>query len=147
MLKNNIEILSPAGDFESVVAAVQNGANAVYLGLKEFSARKNAKNFDKEELFNAVSYCHIRGVKVYLALNTVVSNKELDIVSNCIKIAVSCGVDAIIVQDFGVFSLIKKICPTMPLHASTQMTVHTVKGAVMLKELGFERVVLAREMS
>lgn len=142
-----IELLAPAGDFESAKAAVIAGASAVYLGALQFSARQNATNFDENELSEIVSYCHIRGVKVYLALNTLVFDSQLEEVSTVIKNACSISVDALIVQDLGVVSIIKEICPTMPIHASTQMAVHTKKGAQLLCSYGIKRVVLAREMT
>lgn len=146
-LPNKIEILSPAGDFESVKAAVQNGANAVYLGGKSFSARQSAKNFNEEDLSFVVSYCHARAVLVYLTLNTLVFDSQVNQMIDTIKNAVSIGVDALIVQDLAVFSLAKQICPKMPLHASTQMSITTLEGASQLAKMGFSRVVLARELS
>lgn len=141
------EILSPAGDLESVRAAVLNGANAVYLGEKSFSARQNAKNFDGEELICAVSYCHARGVLVYLTLNTLVFDSQLEKMAQAIKAAALSGVDAFIIQDLAVFEMARQICPDMPLHASTQMSITSVEGARQLADLGFSRVVLARELS
>lgn len=142
-----IELLAPAGDLESVRTAVIAGANAVYLGAKQFSARQNATNFQDDELTEVVSYCHIRGVKVYLALNTLVFDSQLNEIVETIKNACSISVDALIVQDLGVVSIIKEICPTMPIHASTQMAVHTKKGAQLLCAYGIKRVVLARELT
>lgn len=142
-----MEILAPAGSYESVVASVNNGANAIYLGQQKFNARKNAQNFDYETLKNAVAYCHIRNVKVYQTLNTVVFDDELNDLIETIKIACELNIDALIVQDLGVLSIVKSVCPNMPIHASTQMTVHTVKGALFLKRLGISRVVVARELS
>lgn len=141
------ELLLPAGDFEAIRAAVQNGADAVYLGGKDFSARQNAKNFDGDGLKEAVSYCHARGVKVYQTLNTLLFDSQLAELTRTIQAGCACGVDAFIVQDWGVFSLARTLCPAMPLHGSTQMTVHTPRGAQLLKEMGAERVVLARELS
>lgn len=146
-MNNKIEVLCPAGDIDSVIAAVQNGADAVYLGQKDFSARQNAKNFDQDDLRKAVSYCHARGVFVYLAMNILVHDTQLNEVCDSIKLACDAGVDALIVQDLGIVSMIKEISKTMPIHASTQMAVHTVKGAELLKELGITRVVLARELT
>ncbi|MGN1050940.1 MAG: U32 family peptidase, partial [Acutalibacteraceae bacterium] len=143
----SIEILSPCGSKECVLPAVSNGADAIYLGMKEFSARKDAQNFDFEELSKTISYCHRRGVKVYLALNTVVFDKEM---ASALEIVCKCrnmGIDALIVQDLGLVREVKKLCPDLPLHASTQMSVHTLSGAKLLSKLGFKRVVLAREMS
>ena len=142
-----IEILAPAGGFDSVTAAVRSGANAVYLGLKAFSARASAKNFDEEALKQAVSYCHIHGVKVYVTLNTVVFDSEFPALAQAIKAAAKADVDAFIVQNHGVARLARQIAPKLPLHASTQMSVHTASGVKALAEMGFKRVVLAREMS
>lgn len=141
------EILSPAGDEDSVKSAVQMGANAIYLGGNDFSARQNAKNFDNDKLRSTVLYCHSRGVLVYLAINTLIFDYQLDTLKNAIKFACAIGVDAIIAQDLATYSIIKKCCSDMPVHASTQMAVHSVKGAMLLKNIGFERVVLARELS
>lgn len=141
------EILAPAGDIESVYAAIQNGANAVYLGQQAFSARQNAKNFDREGLSHAVSYCHSRGAKVYQTLNTIIFDGQWQELLDCIKTACDCGVDALIVQDWGVMAAIKHAAPNMPIHGSTQMSVHSRRGAELLKELGLSRVVLARELS
>lgn len=141
------ELLSPAGDMASLVAAVQNGADAVYLGQTAFSARQKAKNFTGETLKEAVSYCHARGVQVYQTLNTVVFDKETDALVRCVENACGAGVDALIVQDLGVIRAVRALCPEMPLHGSTQMSVHSPAGARFLKELGLSRVVLAREMS
>lgn len=147
MKTNKIEILAPSGSFESVTAAVRCGADAVYLGAKEFSARASAKNFDNEELIEAVKYCHQRDVLVYLTVNTVVFDSELQSVAELIKDACKAKIDAVIVQNLGVASLIKKIAPDLALHGSTQMSVHSLSGAKALYEMGFKRVVLAREMT
>ncbi|MCH5303432.1 MAG: U32 family peptidase [Ruminococcus sp.] len=129
------------------MAAVKSGADAVYLGAKEFSARAGAENFDENELLNAVKYCHIRGVLVYLTVNTVVFDSELERIKAVILSAAKAGVDALIVQNIGVAMLAKKLVPNLALHASTQMSVHSPSGAKLLWELGFKRVVLARELS
>lgn len=142
-----IEILSPAGGFESVIAAAENGADAVYLGQKRFSARSGAHNFTPEELAEAVRYCHARGIQVHQALNTILFDDELADAAETIRIAAECGVDALIVQDLAVMRLAKELCPDMPLHASTQLSIHSVQGALMMQELGFSRVVLSRELS
>ncbi len=142
-----IEILSPAGGYESVVAAAENGANAVYLGQKRFSARAGAHNFTTEELKQAVEYCHVRGIQVHQALNTIVFDEELEEVADAIRTAAECGVDALIVQDLGVMRLCRELCPKMPLHASTQLSVHSLQGALLMQKLGFSRVVLSRELS
>ena len=144
---NKIEILSPCGGFDSVVAAVRSGADAIYLGAKDFSARASAENFDYAQLKNAVDYCHIRGVLVYLTLNTVVFDSELEKAKEVIISAAKAQVDALIVQNMGVATLVKKIAPKLPLHGSTQMSVHSPSGAKLLWEMGFKRVVLSREMS
>ncbi len=144
---NKIEILSPCGGFDSVYAAVRNGADAVYLGAKDFSARASAHNFDVDELSSAVKYCHASGVKVYLALNTLIFDDEMDRALEIVKNAAKCDIDALITQDIGLAQAVRKIVPKLKLHASTQMSVHTLSGAKALKELGFSRVVLAREMT
>ena len=141
------EILAPCGSLESVYAAIRCGANAVYLGGKEFSARQNAANFDVDELKTAVDYCHLFGAKVYLTVNTVLFDSELNDFQKYIIDSAMIGVDAFIVQDLGVCELIKKVVPNIPLHASTQMTVHTPNGALIAKEMGFSRVVVARELN
>ncbi|MCT4618914.1 MAG: DUF3656 domain-containing protein [Marinisporobacter sp.] len=143
----DIELLAPVGSFESLIAAVQSGADAVYLGGKLFSARQYATNFDEEELKKAVKYCHIRGVKVFVTVNTLVSNEELKELGKYIAFLYHIDVDAIIVQDLGAAKLIRNLFPDFELHGSTQMSVHSFEGAKLLEELGFKRVVLAREMS
>lgn len=143
----NVELLSPVGDFECLRAAVQNGANAVYLGAASFSARAKAKNFDSEELLEAIRYAKLRNVSVHLALNTLIKNEEFEA---AIKLAISAynlGVDAIIIQDLGLASYLLKNYPEIPLHASTQMTVHNLAGVKQLEKMGFQRVVLSRELS
>lgn len=147
MNTNKIEILAPAGGFDSVISAVRSGADAVYLGAKEFSARASAKNFDNDELKQAIDYCHERDVLVYLTINTVVFDSELPALKELIKFAAKAGVDAVIVQSLGVASLVKSLVPDLAIHGSTQMSVHSLSGAKMLYELGFKRVVLAREMT
>lgn len=144
---NQVELLAPAGSFEAFVAAVQNGADAVYLGGKVFNARQFAGNFDDEELKKAVEYAHVRGVKVYLTLNILLSNREIKELTDFLINIYSIGIDAVIVQDLGVARFIKEVIPEMSLHASTQMTIHNLEGAKELEKLGFERVVLARELS
>lgn len=142
-----MEILAPAGGMESVRAAVLNGADAVYLGQKGFSARQNAENFDETALKEAVNFCHLYGVKVYQTVNTIVFDEEIPDLLQTLRVACETGVDALIVQDLGVVALAKEYCPDMPLHGSTQMTVHTPEGAQLLADMGLERVVLAREMT
>lgn len=141
------EILAPAGSMESLVAGVRSGANAVYLGGKMFNARRNAGNFDNDELKTAVEYCHRRGVKVYLTLNIVVSDEEFEGAYDTVKYALSVGVDAFIVQDIGLAKMIKEHFPQAKLHGSTQMSIMTPAGVKYAESLGFSRVVLAREMS
>ena len=142
-----IEILAPAGGFDSVIAAVRSGADAVYVGAKRFSARASAKNFDDDELKKAVAYCHIHGVKVYVTVNTIVFDAEFEKLAETIKAIAEADADALIVQNHGVARLARQIAPELPLHASTQMSVHTASGVRALCEMGFKRVVLAREMS
>ncbi|MCD8026564.1 MAG: U32 family peptidase [Clostridiales bacterium] len=142
-----IEILAPAGGFESVTAAVRSGADAVYVGEKQFSARSAAQNFDFEELKAAAAYCHIHGVKLYVTINTLVFDDELEQLKNAVIAAAKADADALIVQNMGVARLARETVPELPLHASTQMSVHTVSGVRALYEEGFKRVVLAREMS
>ncbi len=142
-----IELLSPAGSPEAVKAAVENGANAVYLGCGNFNARRRAKNFTLEDLAWAVEYCHVRGVKVYLTLNTLLSDRELSPALETARAANSLGVDAVLVQDLGLASHLKAAFPDLPLHASTQMTVHSLDGVRLCAELGLSRVVLSRELS
>jgi len=142
-----IEILAPCGSMESVYSAVRSGADAIYLGAKEFSARASAENFDFQQLKEAVDYCHINRVKVYLTLNTVIFDDELQQVAQTIKNSAKAGIDALIVQNLGVATLAKQLVPNLPLHGSTQMSVHTLGGAKLLWEMGFKRVVLSREMS
>ena len=141
------EILSPAGSWESMVAAVQNGADAVYLGVGTFNARRSAKNFAPEDLLAAVQYCHLRDTKVYLTLNTLLGDRELEEAADLLRLASRCGVDAVIAQDWGVFALAQEVTPDLPIHASTQMSLMSLGGAQKAADLGMERVVLAREMS
>ena len=143
----NLEVLAPAGSYDSMLAAVRCGANAIYLGGQKFSARTNARNFNYEELKSTVKYCHERKIKVYVTVNTVIFDNEILNVMEFIKYLASLPVDAVIVQDFGLASLIKKYAKDLPIHASTQMSVHTASGAKALYEAGFSRVVLARELS
>lgn len=141
------EILAPAGSPESVFPAVRMGADAIYLGAGLFSARGNAGNFSREELSETVKYCHARGVTVHLACNTLIHDDEIASALDLIKFACEIHIDAVIVQDIGLASLIRSAAPKMALHASTQMSVHTPEAAKMLYDMGFERAVLARELS
>ena len=142
-----LELLAPAGSMDALKAAVQNGANAVYLGCGAFNARQSAKNFTPQTLSEAVKYCHIRGVKVHLALNTLVSDREMGELCELIRHAATAGVDAFIVQDLGVIQQCKKIAPHIPLHGSTQLTVHNLDGVKLCAAWGMTRVVLSRELS
>ena len=142
-----IELLAPAGSMEALKAAVQNGANAVYLGCGSFNARQSAKNFTIQTLSEAVKYCHVRGVQVHLTLNTLVSDREMDACCDLIRQAAIAGVDAFIVQDLGVVELCKQIAPRVPIHGSTQMTIHSLPGVLLCAAWGMTRVVLSRELS
>ena len=146
-MESEIELLSPAGDFECLKAAVQNGANCIYFGANLFSARAYANNFDDNELAKAIEYCKIRGVKTNLTLNTLIKDDELESAFNVAKKAYESGIDAIIVQDLGLAKMLIKSFPDLPIHASTQMSVHNLQGVLELQELGFSRVVLSRELS
>ena len=141
-----MELLAPAGSPEALQAAVQAGADAVYLGCGPLNARQNAKNFPPEALPEAVAYCHLRGVKVYLTMNTLLTDRELAQAAQLGAQASAAGVDAILVQDLGVAKLLREHCPDLPLHGSTQMTVCTLDGVQACADLGLERVVLAREL-
>lgn len=141
------EILAPVGGKEQLIAAVRSGADAVYLGAKNFNARKNASNFEAFELGEAVSYCHARGVKVHVTMNTLIMDSEIMDFIEEIKSIAKAGVDAVIVQDLGAARLIKDICPSLQIHASTQMTIHDLAGVLEAEKLGFSRIVLSREVS
>lgn len=141
------ELLSPAGSPEALRAAVQNGAGAVYLGWGDFNARRNARNFSDEEFADALSYCHLRGVRVFLTLNTLLTDRELPRALETARKACRLGVDAVLVQDWGLLDLLRQALPDLPLHASTQMSIFTSGGANEVASDGCERVVLARECS
>ncbi len=141
------EILAPVGGKEQLIAAVRSGADAVYLGAKNFNARRNASNFEDFELPEIVSYCHERGVKVHVVLNTLVMDSEIPALIEEIKNVASSGADAVIVQDLAVAKLVREICPSIEMHASTQMTIHDLSGAFAAESLGFKRAVLSRELS
>lgn len=142
-----MELLSPAGSFSALCSAVQSGADAVYIGGSSFSARRSAVNFSLEEIKKAVEYCHLRGVKLHVAANILVKEKEKAEFLQYIGELNDIGVDAVIIQDIGMASLVRRMYPDLPLHASTQMTVASSKAAEFLKEMGFSRIVLARELS
>ncbi len=141
-----MELLAPAGSMEALRAAVCNGADAVYLGADTFNARMNARNFSAADLQEAIVYCHVRGVKVHLTLNTLVLDREMPRAAELIRMAASCGVDAFIVQDLGMVSLCRQLAPDVPIHASTQMSIHSLEGVLEAAALGCSRVVLAREL-
>ena len=142
-----LELLAPAGSMEALRAAVQNGANAVYLGVGAFNARQGAKNFTPQTLTEAVKYCHVRGVQVHLTLNTLVSDREMKDVAETIRHAAQNNIDAFIVQDLGVVQLCRQIAPHIPIHGSTQMTIHSLSGVQLCAAMGMKRVVLSRELS
>ena len=142
-----LELLAPAGSMEALKAAVQNGADAVYLGCGTFNARQSAKNFTPQTLAEAVKYCHVRGVQVHLTLNTLVSDREMPALMELIRHAATVGVDAFIVQDLSVAQLCRQIAPKINVHGSTQMTVHSLPGVQLCAAMGMSRVVLSRELS
>ncbi len=142
-----LELLSPAGSPEAVIAAVQNGADAVYLGFGDYNARRGAKNFTGEEFEKAVRYCRVRGCKVYATLNTLVNDREIEGAVRCARMAAKYGADGIIIQDVGLIRVLRQALPDLPLHASTQMSIHNLAGAEAAAEMGMTRVVLARELN
>ena len=142
-----LELLAPAGSMEALRAAVQNGASAVYLGCGAFNARQSAKNFTPQTLVEAIKYCHVRGVQVHLTLNTLVSDREMTEAGELIRHAAQNNIDAFIVQDLGVVQLCRQIAPGVPIHGSTQMTVHSLPGVLLCAAMGMKRVVLSRELS
>lgn len=142
-----MEILAPVGSPDHIAAAVRSGADAVYMGGQNFNARRNAKNFNTDELAGAISYCHARNVKVYIALNTLITDYETEKAQQEIINLAKLGADAVIIQDMAMLNIIKSHVPDMPVHASTQMSVHNLSGAVTLEKMGFKRVVAARELS
>ncbi len=144
-MRSKIELLAPAGSMEALVAAIQNGANAVYLGGKEYSARASANNFSREELTEAIYYAHFRNVSIYVTVNTILDEKELEESMEYIGFLNEIGVDGIIVQDLGLAKAIRENFNDLELHASTQMTINSLEGAKLLEKNGFKRVVLARE--
>ncbi len=142
-----LELLSPAGSPEAVIAAVQNGADAVYLGLNEFNARRGAQNFSDEEFRKAVRYCRIRGCKIYVTLNTLVNDREFALAVEAAGKVSEAGADAVLVQDLGLAAAIRQAFPDMPVHASTQMSIHNLAGVEAAAQMGITRAVLARELS
>lgn len=141
------EILAPCGGVESLAAALNAGADAVYVGMKKFSARKNAENFSDEELSWAIRECHKRGVKLYVTLNTLIYDDEIEEFSECVETAAECGADGLIIQDLGAMYIAEKICPELPRHASTQMSLNSISGVKAAEQLGFARAVIGRELS
>lgn len=142
-----MEIMAPAGGQPQLEAAVRAGADAVYLGAGAFNARRGAANFGGDSLREAVSYCHARGARVYVTLNTLVTDGETAALLQEMETIAASGCDAVIVQDLGVARMLRECCPSLPLHASTQMSIHSIQGVRALEELGFSRVVLARELT
>lgn len=145
-MRNKPELLAPAGSREALIAAVQSGADAVYLGAGSFNARQSADNFDGDGLTEAIAYCHARGVSVFVTLNTMVREDEIAQLESSVRAIAEAGADAVLVQDFGVARIVKQMAPELALHASTQMAVHNRAGVEFLARQGFDRVVLAREM-
>lgn len=141
------ELLAPAGDILSLKAAVENGADAVYLGIKKLSARAYASNFSPDELEKVIDYAHLRGVKVYITVNTLIKDVEFADAAQILQKIAAYGADAVIVQDIGLISFLREFLPELPIHASTQMTVHNSEGVRLLEDLGVKRIVLARELS
>ena len=146
-MKKDIELLAPVGDFDCLKAAVQNGANSVYFGGSLFNARASATNFNDEELEKAINYCALRNVRTHLTLNTLIKDSEFNDAVLLAKKAYEYGIDALIVQDIGLAMFLKKLFPDLPLHASTQMTIHNLEGVQELEKLGYSRAVLSRELS
>ncbi|MFA9397582.1 MAG: peptidase U32 family protein, partial [Clostridiaceae bacterium] len=147
---NEIELLAPAGSYDSLIAAVNTGADAVYVGGNKFSARAKASNFDNETLIKAMNHCHLYGVKVYIAVNTLIKDQELNEAIEYIEFLNNQGVDGVIIQDIGLFNEIKKThhnFENLEIHASTQMTIHNLEGARFLNTIGYKRIVLSRELS
>ena len=144
---NKLEVLAPAGSMESLYAAINKGADAVYLGGNKFSARAYASNFDNENMQKAIDYAHSYGVKIYVTINTILKENEIEEAVRYVGYLYEIGADALIIQDLGLFKRIKEEYPDLELHASTQMTIHNGEAAIYFKEKGFHRVVLSREMT
>lgn len=141
------EIVAPAGDISALVSAVKFGADAVYFGLKEFTARMRADNFSIRDARDALHFLHERGKKGYLALNILFKNDEINRLIEMLADIAQAGFDGVIIQDLGLYRLIHAYFPSIPLHASTQMACYTLDGALQLQEMGFKRVVLSRELT
>ena len=146
-MRHTTELLAPAGSFDSLRAAVGAGADAVYLGGSRFGARAYADNFGEQELCHAIDYAHLHGCDIYLTVNTLLKDRELEELGTYLKPYYECGLDAVIVQAFGVPSYLREFFPDLPVHASTQMTILGAGGAAFLRELGAARIVTARELS
>jgi len=142
-----VELLSPAGDRDSFFAAVNNGADAVYLGITQFNARQNAKNFSINELQEVIDYAHVRGKSVYLTINTLLNNSEIAEALKLLELPYKWGIDGVIIQDIGFAAAVKKAFPSLPMHGSTQMSIYNIEGVKKLEEFGFKRIVLARELN
>lgn len=147
MKQNKIELLAPAGTFESLIAAIQNGADAVYIGGTSFGARSNAGNFDDEEIVRAIKYAHLRNVQIYVTVNTLINDNEIEECLEYISFLYKNDVDAIILQDFAISCMAKKLFPDLEIHASTQMSITNIPDSELAKDMGFDRIVLARENS
>ena len=146
-MKKNVELLAPVGNFECLKAAVQNGANSVYFGGNLFNARATATNFDYDELEKVINYCTLRNVHTHLTLNTLIKDSEFTDAIMMAKRAYELGINALIVQDVGLAQILMKLFPDLPIHASTQMTIHNLEGVQELEKLGYSRAVLSRELS
>lgn len=144
---SKVELLSPVGNWDCLKAAVQNGADAIYFGVEQFNARMYANNFSLDDMKQVINYCKLRNVKTNLTLNTLIKNGEFENAIDLAKEAYQAGIDAIIVQDLGLAKYLIDSFPDLPIHASTQMTAHNLEGVSKLENLGFERVVLSRELS
>ena len=147
VIMKKIELLAPAGNMENLIYAVEAGCDAVYLGLKKFGARAFSSNFTDEEVVEAINYCHLRGVKVYVTLNTLIYDDEVDSFLESVDFLHKNNVDALLIQDIGMLDLIRKMYPKLEVHASTQMHIHNLDGVKVMEKLGVKRVVLARETS
>ena len=146
-MEKHAEILAPAGGEAQLRAAVLCGADAVYMGLQSFNARAGAENFNEDSLPQTVGWCHARGVRVYITLNTLVTDRELPEWIKTLDAVAGAGVDGVLVQDLGLAKIIRQRYPTLPMLGSTQMSIHNIAGARLLEEMGFTQVVLARELS
>ena len=144
---SKVELLSPAGDMECLISAIQNGANAVYFGLDKFNARINSRNFEEKEFAESIQYAKLRGVKTHLTLNILIKNDEFDEAIKQVEFAYNNGIDSVIIQDLGLAKKVIELFPDLEVHSSTQMTIYNLDGVNKIKELGFSRCVLARELS